>query len=343
MAAGGACASCASAGELDDALAAAEREAAAAFGDGTVFCERYVERGRHIEVQVFGDAAGTVVALPERECSIQRRHQKIVEESPSPAVDADLRRRMSAAAVAAAGAVGYVGAGTVEFLLDPDGRFWFLEMNTRLQVEHPVTEAVTGLDLVEPSWRSPTAQRRRGRSRPGRSTATPSRSASRPRTRPPATGRRRARSAASTAARRRPGRHRHRVRLDGVRRTTTRWSPRSSPTGRPGTTAIRRLDALARRAALHGPVTNRDQLLNDPRATRRSSTATCTPASSTSSRAPIRSAATSGWRPPPWRSPSRPPTGRGGRVLAGIPSGWRNNPAVDQVDRARPRRGSRSA
>jgi acyl-CoA carboxylase subunit alpha len=137
-----------SAAELDDAVAAATREAAAAFGDGAVFCERYVERGRHIEIQVLGDTAGHVIALPERECSIQRRHQKIIEESPSPAVDDDLRRRMSDAAVAAARAVDYVGAGTVEFLLDPDGEFWFLEMNTRLQVEHPVTEEVTGTDIV---------------------------------------------------------------------------------------------------------------------------------------------------------------------------------------------------
>jgi propionyl-CoA carboxylase alpha chain len=135
--------------ELDAALAAAEREAASAFGDGTVFCERYVDRSRHVEVQVFGDTAGTVAALHERECSIQRRHQKIVEEAPSPAVDDDLRRRMCDAAVAAAAAVRYVGAGTVEFLLDDHGAFAFLEMNTRLQVEHPVTELITGLDLVE--------------------------------------------------------------------------------------------------------------------------------------------------------------------------------------------------
>jgi acetyl/propionyl-CoA carboxylase alpha subunit len=137
------------AAELDGALADAEREAMSAFGDGTVFCERYVERGRHVEIQVFADTHSNVVSLHERECSVQRRHQKVVEESPSPAVDAELRARMARAAVAAARAVGYVGAGTVEFLLDADGRFSFLEMNTRLQVEHPVTELVTGLDLVE--------------------------------------------------------------------------------------------------------------------------------------------------------------------------------------------------
>ncbi|MFI7072455.1 ATP-binding protein [Micromonospora sediminicola] len=132
---------------LAEAVAGARREAAAAFGDGTVFIERYVERGRHVEVQIFGDTHGTVVALGVRDCSIQRRHQKIVEEAPGVLPD-EVRERLHEAAVAAGRAVDYVGAGTVEFLLAPDGRVHFLEMNTRLQVEHPVTELTTGLDLV---------------------------------------------------------------------------------------------------------------------------------------------------------------------------------------------------
>ncbi len=134
--------------ELEDAVAGAKREAGSAFGDDTVFIEKYLEAPRHIEIQVFADHTGGATSLFERECSIQRRHQKIIEESPSPAIDEDTRRRMGEAAVNAAEAVGYVGAGTVEFLFK-EGEFWFLEMNTRLQVEHPVTELVTGIDLVE--------------------------------------------------------------------------------------------------------------------------------------------------------------------------------------------------
>ena len=134
--------------ELADAVDGARREAEAAFGDGTVFLERYLREPRHIEVQVLADAYGETVALFERECSIQRRHQKIVEEAPSPLVTPELRNRLTGAALAAARQVGYVNAGTVEFLVDAEGEPYFLEMNTRLQVEHPVTEAICGLDLV---------------------------------------------------------------------------------------------------------------------------------------------------------------------------------------------------
>ncbi|MBX7168029.1 MAG: ATP-grasp domain-containing protein [Pirellulales bacterium] len=130
------------------ALEAARLEAKNAFGDDAVFLEPYVESSRHVEIQIFGDQHGNVISLFERECSIQRRHQKIIEESPSPAVDEALRRTMGEAAVQAGRAIKYVGAGTVEFLLTPQGKFYFLEVNTRLQVEHPVTEMITGLDLV---------------------------------------------------------------------------------------------------------------------------------------------------------------------------------------------------
>ena len=135
--------------ELGDALAAAQREAKNAFGDDAVYVEKYIEGPRHVEIQVLGDQHGRMISLGERECSIQRRHQKMIEEAPSVAVTPALRRKMGETAVAAAKAAGYVNAGTCEFLLDRDGRFYFLEMNTRLQVEHPVTEYVTGVDLVQ--------------------------------------------------------------------------------------------------------------------------------------------------------------------------------------------------
>ena len=144
--------------ELEDALAAAKREAKAAFGNDTVFCERYVDRPRHVEIQLLADEQGTVLSLGERECSIQRRHQKVLEESPSTALDGDLRARMSDAAVAFGREIGYRSAGTVEFMVD--GRdFYLLELNGRIQVEHPVTELVTGIDLVREQLRIAAGER----------------------------------------------------------------------------------------------------------------------------------------------------------------------------------------
>lgn len=135
--------------DLPEAIRVARREAEAAFGDGRVYLEKFIENARHIEIQVLGDEHGNVIHLGERECSIQRRHQKLIEEAPSPVVDEELRQKMGAIAVNAAKAVNYYSAGTMEFVLDKDKNFYFLEMNTRLQVEHPVTEMVTGVDIVK--------------------------------------------------------------------------------------------------------------------------------------------------------------------------------------------------
>ena len=145
--------------ELRRAFSAAQGEAEASFGRGDVYVEKLVLRPRHVEIQVIGDKHGNIMHLGERDCSIQRRHQKLIEESPSPAVDADLRERMGRAAVRAAASVGYHSVGTVEFLLEASGRFYFMEMNTRIQVEHPVTEMVTGLDLLKEQIRVAAGER----------------------------------------------------------------------------------------------------------------------------------------------------------------------------------------
>src|SRR5207342_3674219 len=147
------------ASELSHAVKTAQREAEAAFGVGDVYLEKYVESPRHIEFQVLGDRHGAVVHLGERECSIQRRHQKLLEESPSVALSDKMRRRMGAIVIDAAKAVQYTNAGTFEFLMDPGGRFYFMEANTRLQVEHPVTEMVTGIDIVKEQIRIASGER----------------------------------------------------------------------------------------------------------------------------------------------------------------------------------------
>jgi acetyl-CoA carboxylase biotin carboxylase subunit len=147
--------------QLVGALAAARREALAAFGDGTIYLEKMLSESRHIEIQVLADMHGNIIHLGERECSLQRRHQKVIEEAPSFVVDADLRRRMGEIAIAAARSVNYVNAGTIEFLVDKDKNFYFLEMNTRVQVEHPVTELVTGVDILQEQLRVARGRRMR--------------------------------------------------------------------------------------------------------------------------------------------------------------------------------------
>jgi propionyl-CoA carboxylase alpha chain len=318
--------------ELADAVDGARREAAGAFGDGTVFLERFVVDPRHIEVQILGDHSGRVVHLFERECSIQRRYQKILEESPSPAVDDTLRAELGAAAVAAGKAIAYSGAGTVEFVLDTDGHFFFLEVNTRLQVEHPVTELVTGLDLVElqlrmaegePIGESVTAVRQSGHAIEVRLYAEDV-----PAGFLPATG---------TLARFRipelPG-----LRVDsGVADGSvvgTHYDPMLAKVilhGRTRSDAARTLARALRRAQLHGVTTNRDLLVgilqNEEFLAGRTDTGFLTRHDPTE----LGATPGGGTRQAAAAALAAQATNRASaRVLGGLPSGWRNVGAMPQ-------------
>jgi propionyl-CoA carboxylase alpha chain len=257
-------------GALEAETTAARAEAAAAFGDPEVFCEPYVERGRHVEVQLLADTRGTVWAVGERDCSVQRRHQKIIEEAPAPGLGADLRARLHAAARDMARAIGYTGAGTAEFLVAPDGTAAFLEMNTRLQVEHPVTECVTGLDLVE--WQIRVAEGEplpaaeppapRGHAVEARVYAEDPAADWRPRT---GTVHDFAVPGAAAAFAPLPD---HGVRVDSGVEPGTEVGPDYDPLlakvtawGRTRDDALRRLATALARARLHGPGTNRDLLV----------------------------------------------------------------------------------
>ena len=239
----------------------ARREAESAFGDGTVFLERLVEEPRHIEVQIISDTHGLTRALFERECSIQRRHQKIVEEAPSPFVDEALRQRLSEAAVAAARAVDYVGAGTVEFVVADDRNFWFLEMNTRLQVEHPVTEEITGLDLVrlqiEAAQGADLSDALRGVSINGHAIEVRIYAEDPQAGFLPTAGRMDRFRLASAGVRVESGIEdgdEISVHYDPMLAKVVAWAPHRHE-------AARRLARALRRAAIHGPVTNRDLLV----------------------------------------------------------------------------------
>ncbi len=328
--------------ELPRAVGSARAEAERAFGDPIVFCEPYVEAGRHIEVQVLADAHGTVWSLGERECSLQRRHQKVVEETPSPMVDDALRAELSAAAVAAARAIEYVGAGTVEFLARDDGTFWFLETNTRLQVEHPVTECVTGLDLVAEQLRVAGGERLPSTPPPPNGAAIEARlyaedpaAGWRPRS---GTVRRFAVPAADVEFDRpaRPG-----IRLDAgvvdgsvigisydpMLAKVIAWAPTRAE-------AAARLAGALAGARVHGPVTNRDLLVRTLRHPQflagRTDTAFFDRVGLDSLAAPLAGPDEIGLAALAAALAGAAERRRDARVLAELPSGWRNVPSRPQ-------------
>ncbi len=328
-------------GDLATELATARAEAASAFGDPTVFVEPYVEAGRHIEVQVLADGHGTVWSLGERECSLQRRHQKVVEETPSPFVTPELRAALGEAAVTAARAIGYVGAGTVEFLVRADGAFSFLETNTRLQVEHPVTECVTGLDLVglaaahrrrrAAAGRAPGQQRPRDRGR-GCTPRTRRRTGDRPAVRctastvpgtafavPPAPG---IRVDAGVVAGSAVGTH-----YDPMLAKVVAWAPTRAE-------AAARLAAALATARLHGPTTNRDLLVRSLRhpafLAGETDTAFFDRHGLAALAAPLATDEEAALAPLAAALALAAGRRRDAAVLGGLPSGWRNVPSRPQ-------------
>ena len=321
--------------ELDSKVGSARREAEAAFGDSRVFLERLVQEPRHIEVQIIADTHGLTVPLFERECSIQRRHQKIIEEAPSPFVDEALRRRLSEAAVAASRAVDYVGAGTVEFIVAADRSFWFLEMNTRLQVEHPVTEEITGLDLVrlqiEAARGEDLSGALEGVSMDGHAIEARIYAEDPQAGFLPTAGRMHRFGLAAPGIRVESGvedEDEIGVHYDPMLAKVVAWAPHREE-------AARRLARALRKALIHGPVTNRDllvRILEHPEfAEGRTDTAFLTRHPPEELGRPLPSEAEERLAAAAAALSAQAGRRDSARVLSGVPSGWRNNPSQLQV------------